>query len=369
MAACIALAAVVGLHTSRVLFMFAPLNAHSFGVVLLLAGIVLALGPPEPPGGEGGLSPRSRISEWAFLPLTLVALLLLESGALIVAVTLVLWRMKAPGASGRALTATLIASAAYLVVRLGLGAQAATSTYTETGLGFVDVSAPQLGEIFANAPWLLWLYNVVASMLTVAVSEPRAGKFLFVEAILHGRIPLWMYVHVVTSVVTTGVIVWALATSRISAARDRSIAAAGVTVVILGSALGFLYTRDRIALSAGIGYAMLVYVAVAAVLEGGRERLPKRRAGPIIARVCVTVMAAGWLIRTGEAYFQLRDAAWENHQEWTTRYEELGGLTRPQTDVLMLLRTAALAQTPADPRRDPAWSYVLFEREFERIPE
>jgi hypothetical protein len=63
------------------------------------------------------------------------------------------------------------------------------------------------------------------------------------------------------------------------------------------------------------------------------------------------------------------DAAWENHQEWTTRYEELGGLTRPQTDVLMLLRTAAVAQTPADPRRDPAWSYTLFEREFERIPE
>jgi hypothetical protein len=382
MAACIALATVAGLHTSRVLFMFAPLNAHSFGVLLLLAGIVLAL------------SPRSRINEWAFLPLTLVALLLLESGALIVAVTLVLWRMKAPGASGRAVTATLIASAVYLVVRFGLGAQAAPSTYTETGLGFADVSASQLGEIFANAPWLLWIYNVVASVLTVAASEPRAGRFLFVEAILHGHLPLWMYVHVVTSVVTTGVIVWALATSRISTARDRYIAGAGVTVLILGSALGFLYTRDRIALSAGIGYAMLVYVAVAAVLEGrplgrpdlsavalakaeGRplperllpERLPARGAGLAIARMCVAVIAAGWLIRTGEAYFQLRDAAWENYQEWTTRYEELGGLTRPQTDVLMLLRTAAIAQTPADPRRDPAWSYALFEREFERIPE
>jgi hypothetical protein len=47
--------------------MFAPLNAHSFGVLLLLAGIVLAL------------SPRSRVNEWAFLPLVLVALLLLES--------------------------------------------------------------------------------------------------------------------------------------------------------------------------------------------------------------------------------------------------------------------------------------------------
>jgi hypothetical protein len=44
-AACIALACVAGLHSSRVLFMVAPLNAHSFGVVLLLAGVILAMSP------------------------------------------------------------------------------------------------------------------------------------------------------------------------------------------------------------------------------------------------------------------------------------------------------------------------------------
>ena len=89
-----------------------------------------------------------------------------------------------------------------------------------------------------------------------------------------------MYIHVVTSVMTTGVIVYAFATSRISAARDRYIAAAGLTLVILGSALGFLYTRDRIALSAGIGYAMLVYVAIAAVLEGRPEGRPLQATRP-----------------------------------------------------------------------------------------
>ena len=373
-AACIALACVAGLHTSRVLFMFVPLNAHSFGVLLLLVAVILAL------------SPRSTVREWAFLPLTLVALLLLESGLLIVLVTLVLWRMKAPGASGRAAMATLVASALYLAIRFGLGAQQAVSTYTETGLGFEDVSAARLNEIFGNAPWLLWIYNVVASVLTIAASEPRAGKYLFVESMLHGNVPLWMYVHVISSVVTTGLIVYALATSRISAVRDRYIAATGLTVVIAGSALGFLYTRDRIALSAGVGYAMLVYVAVAAVLEGRLEGRPEGRplpdhegrplpeasvrspwqVGQTIAIACVAVVAAGWLIRTTEAYLQLRDAAWENYQEWTTRYEELGGTTRPQTDVLMLLRQAALERAPDNPRDDPAWTYVLFEREFER---
>ena len=351
-AACIALACLVGLHTSRVLFMFAPLNAHSFGVLLLLAGLILAL------------SPASRVNEWLFLPLTLAALLLLESGGLIVAVTLVLWRMRAPGATGRAVTATLAATAVYLALRFGLGAQVATSTYTETGLGFEDVSAARLGEIFGHAPWLLWIYNVAASALTIAVSEPRAGKFVFIEAILHGNVPFWMFVHVLSSAMTTAVVVYALATSRIAHARDRQIAAAALTIVIVGSALGFLYTRDRIALSAGVGYAMLVYVGVAAVLE----RLPERPLSRALATTCIAVMAMGWLVRTGESYLQLRDAGWENYQEWTVRYEELGGPTRPQTDVLDILRQAALERTPDDPRNDPAWTYLLFEREFERNP-
>ena len=364
-AASIALACVVGLHTSRVLFMFAPLNAHAFGVVLLLAAIALAL------------SPSSGVTDWLFLPLTLFALLLLESGGLIVAVTLVLWRMRAPGATGRAVLATLLATAVYLAVRFGLGVQEATSTYTETGLGFDDVSAAHLAEIFGSAPWLLWVYNVVASILTVAASEPRAGKYLFVQSLLHGHVPFWMYVHVVSSVVTTGLVVYAWSTSRIADARDRLIAAAGLTVVILGSALGFLYTRDRIALSAGIGYAMLVYVAVGAVLEGRPEGRPlpnqvavlRRGPGRVLATAAVALITVGWVIRTGECYLQLRDAAWENYQEWTTRYEALGGYTRPQTDVLSMLRTGALAHVPDDPRRDPAWTYTLFEREYERIPD
>jgi hypothetical protein len=87
-------------------------------VVLLLGGILMAL------------SPQSRLRDWAFLPLTLTALLTLESGMLLVAVMLVLWRMKAPGASGRAVAATVIATVVYVAVRFGLGAQEATSVYT-----------------------------------------------------------------------------------------------------------------------------------------------------------------------------------------------------------------------------------------------
>jgi hypothetical protein len=355
-AACVGLACATGLHSSRVMFMLLPINAHSLGAVLLLGAMLLAL------------APRSWTREIAFFPLIVVALLLLESGILIVAVIVTLWAVGAPGASRRAVVATVLGAAVYLAVRLGAGEQSAVSTYTETGLGFSDVSAARLDEIFRQAPWLLWLYNVTASLLTVVASEPRAGKFHLIEFILHGRVPGWMYIHVLSSLVTTGVVLYALATSRIVQARDRQLAAAGATILVAGSALGFLYTRDRIALSAGIGYALLVYVALAVLLDGEPRDASRTLMRRALVAAAVPIIAAGWFIRTGEAYFQLRDAAWENRLEWTARYEELGGYSRPQTDLLALLRNEAIAQAPADPRRDAAWTYVLFEREFERLP-
>jgi hypothetical protein len=350
-AACIALACATGLHSSRVLFMVAPLNAHSLGLLLSLAAGLLALSAP------------SHRVQWLLLPLTLFALLLLESGVLVVAVMLVLWKVRAPNATGRAVMSTLGGAAIYAAIRLGLGTQTAASTYTETGLGFADVSGPQLGVLFASAPYLLWIYNVIASLFTVTFSEPRAGRYLFIEALLHGHLPIWMSVHVITSLVTTAVVVYALTARRIADLRDRHVAAVGLTLVICGSMLGFLYTRDRIALYAGVGYAMLVYVAVGILLENTSAN----RVRALLVTTALAVVGAGWLLRTAEAYFQLRDAAWENHLEWTTRYEELGGYIRPQTDVLTLLRTEALEHVPADPRRDPSWTYALFERQFERI--
>jgi hypothetical protein len=352
-AACVALACVAGLHTSRVLFMFMPLNVHSLGVVILLAAILLAL------------SPQSRLTQSFFLPLTLVALFLLESGVLVVAVTLVLWKMQAPNAGGRAVVGVLAASAIYVAVRLGFGMQEAPAAYAETGLGFGDVETARLRDIFEHAPWMLWAYNIVASFFTVIASEPRAGRYLFVEALLSGRVPTWMYIHVVTSLITTGIVGYALATSRVQG-KDRLVAAAGMTLLVAGTALGFLYTRDRIALSAGVGYAMLLYVAVAAVLERHAAARPLGLTAAFV-QVCIAVVFVGWSIRTAETYLQLRDAGWEHYREWTERYEELGGLARSQTDLLMRLREDVLSQAPRDPRRDPPSTYMLFQRRFDRL--
>jgi hypothetical protein len=187
---------------------------------------------------------------------------------------------------------------------------------------------------------------------------------------------VWQWLHVISSLVTSALVAGSFIVFRPTSHRDRLLAATGLVLLVLGSGLGFLYTRDRIGLFAGVGYAMLVYVAFAMLFErrGPAEAGSGVRQGdrPFVRRplvrhgvtAAVAFVVVAWTVRVGEAYTSLRDTAWDYHLEWTDRYAALGGALREQTPLLLSLRSAALATTPADPQQDPAWTYALFERQF-----
>ena len=346
-ASTIALSVAVGLHTSQILFLFVPLNAYAASLLIVLTVALLAL------------TPRARRFEWVILPLTLVALLWLEIGVFIVPLVAVAWVMKAPGTTWRSVAAAGLALAIYLIARLGFSPGGVPLESPETGLGFSTISADDSYKLFENARWLLWLYNVGANFLTVLASEPRAGRFQFVQALIGGSVPLWMWLHIVSSLVTTMVVAVGVRGIRLRPQRDQIIAAFGIVLAVGGSVLGFLYTRDRIALPVGFGYAMLVYVALSGLLE---RRTPKWQT--VATGVLVASLGVCWLIRTGERYVALRDTAWEYHLEWDREgVAEAAG----QNPILARLRASALERRPADARRDPAWTYKLFERRHEPV--
>ena len=311
-ASCVALSCVVGLHSTRVLFGFWPLNHHSGGLLLLLVATALAL------------DPRTRQRDWIYFPLTLAALLLLESGLIIAPLLAILWWIDAPGVSLRGLLSAATGGGIYLAIRLGFGTMGdSLGIYTSSGLGFSDVNPETLRNVFEHAPWLFWSYNVVATFLTVLVSEPRAGVYRFVASLLRGETPLWQWIQVGSSVLTTGVIAVALVVSRPTSTRDRLLLVAGVTLIVFGSALGFLYTRDRIALTAGVGYALLALRDSSRGCSTTGCRIQSGGEGSCIC--AVAAIGVAWLVRSAETYFQLRDSAWDLHLEWTDRYAELGG--------------------------------------------
>ena len=350
-AALVALSCVVGLHTTRIMFLFVPLNPHSATLVMLLAALALTL------------HPRTRSFDWIFFPLTAAMLFTLESGLLMVPLLAVLWWRDAPGISWRGLISAAAALVVYLVIRFSLGAPVAVgASYTGTGLGLSDATPETLQNIFEHAPWLFWAYNVSASFLSVVLSEPRAGAYRFIEALLRGGASFWQWLHVLSSLLTTVVVIVALARYRPTSERDRLLVAAGLALVVFGSGIGFLYTRDRIGLWAGAGYAVLVFVAVAMLLE----RMSRSALHRMATVGVVGLLAIAWTTRTAETYAQLRDTAWDYRGEWTDRFEDLGGAAQPQSELITSMRAAATGKDPADPRRDPAWTFALFERRFNR---
>lgn len=346
-AAFVAAACVVGLHTSRVLFLFLPLNGGTLSIILMLLAILIVV------------EPAGRRLQWLLLPLTFGSLLLLEYGILIVPVVIVAWWMSAPGVSRRGVLAAVAGVLLYAGTRRLLGASVGELVSPESGLGFDDVSPQQIKAIFSHAPWLFWMYNVASSLLTVLVSEPRGGKFKFINAALRGTVAPWQWLHLCSSIATSAVIIGVLIVRRAWPPRERVLAAAGVVLLLGGSALGFLYTRDRIALPAGFGYAILVYLALSAMLE--RVSIASWRGRLAVA--LVAVLGVCWTWRCGEAGFQLRDRAWSYFLEWTVRYHP----EEPETRLVHDIRTQVITRRPPDPRRDARWTYLWFEREFDRI--
>ena len=347
-AACIALSCIAGLHTSRILFGFWPVNAGSFVLMLLLLAIAI------------GVDARARSIRWIYFPIVLIALLSLEWGVMVVAVLPVLWFMKAPAVDRRALAWAFAGVAAYAAIRLVFGLVVAPpSFHTESGFGFSQLSPVQLQARFGDTPWLFRLYNVGATFLTVVASEPRDGIFGFTAALLDGNVPYWRWVHVASSLLTTAVVATGLVFFRHMSPRDRLLCAAGLALLVFGSAFGVPYTRDRVGMMAGVGYGLLVYVALVALLA----RLPQRGWRRWATVSCVAVIGIAWTVRDAEAYLQLRDTAWDFRQEWVQRAAESDAET-PHDAIWTGLQTAALNSAPGDPHQDPLWTFVLFERRF-----
>ena len=284
------------LVSTSTFFGFWPLNHYAAVMVCVLGTIALTLAP-------------TKRHDWLFGPLALVAMLGLELGALIVPLAIVLWWFGAPGIGRRGVLSVVAATTVYLVIRLTFAEYSGESLYADTGFIFQTVDAASLRTRFGDSPWVLWIYNVGSTFLTIVASEPREGVFSFVESLLADDMESWRWFHVGVSTLTTLVIVGGLIRGWPWQQRDRLLVVAGCTLLVFGSALGFLYTRDRIGLAGGIGYALLLYVACASWLEfpGTPEGAPYEHSGGRWRRTTVTAVIAlvvtAWVIRSGETFF------------------------------------------------------------------
>jgi hypothetical protein len=353
LATCLALSCFAGMPSASILFNFYPVNVHSLSLLLILTTIALAL------------SPHRRYYPACYFVLALSAPLCIELGVLIPGVVLSLWWTRAPGLNARSVAWGLCGFGLYVATRLAFsGADGALPWFhNESGVGFHTLYPDELANAFGAAPYLFWVYNAGTGLLSTLFSEPIAGHFQFIHSLIVDDTQPWQWIQVTTSVCTTMVAVWALA--RFSwTEHQRQLVVLGTVLLLSGSALGFLYARERVLLGASVGYAVLVFVAASAMTAPsapGRKG-PLRSVGRIGAVGLILLALVAWTWRSGGVLFEVRDRAFENYRDWGTRYD--ADHNAGSVELRASLRSTSLATQPPDPFCDPDWTKRYFFRRY-----
>lgn len=304
-AAAFALVTLVGLQTFRGTVGEAfPINHFLEMVVFCLVALNLAR-------SRGGI-----LVDIAALIVFAMAALTLESGLLVWVVAAAAWACGWRGISARGLAVMTVLLGGYLYLRFAY-LDTGVPTITERSSGYLlEILEPsEIQERFGAQPFWYYAYNVMASIGAVLFSEPQSGVFEAVRTWRADAPFARVAIPVATSLVTTGLLVWA-AWRRV---RDRTWDDAGRMMVIFGAvmlanaALSFAYTKDEIVSIAGAFYALAVYGVVRGLLATAPGR------GPAVAAVCaviVCVLSAGWTFRAVGVHVFLRSQAIKQQGDW-----------------------------------------------------
>jgi hypothetical protein len=243
--------------------------------------------------------------------------------------------------------------------------------HRETGVGFAMLEPADAVAALGGRSVYLYAYNIASSILSVLFSEPRGGIWEFTRRLRAGAAAPWQWVHLVSSALTTGCLIWYTATRVRSWARwsftpqDRIV---WVFAGVLGASavMSFAYTREAVLGPAGVLYAMSVFVAGEALLARiGRARRLTR------AAVCAVLLVAstGWSIRAAGLTYILRDSAFERRNDWAMGVEYLQRTGHMPGDddgraLVDALRDDALRRDVPSPRWAQPWLEPYVDRLF-----
>ncbi|HEY3160532.1 MAG TPA: hypothetical protein VGJ78_16315 [Vicinamibacterales bacterium] len=314
-ALCVAMLVLTGLHTFGGMMREAyPINHFLLVALYCLAAFALA-------ESRGGI-----LADAAACVIFVIASLTLESGLVVFAIAAAAYVAGARGISRNALIAIAVLAAGYVVLRvIGLHMLANTVGERQTGLGTEMLTTSQLRARFGGAPWLLYAYTIVCSLLTVPLSQPIAGQWTAFEPWDPLAPPLFFLNDIGTSLVVTAVIVWYMARRRPPDGRRRWLDPAPMAMLatLAGSAvLSYAYAKSEIMSAAGVFYALVLYLAVRELAEVLMTKTrPSMRPAVLLAVLFVST-AWGW--RAMGLQYRLQRGAFDARSEWVLRMPPYG---------------------------------------------
>lgn len=354
-----ALTVLTGLHTFRgTVWEGYPINHYLQIVVCCLGALALS---------------QSRGGWWAdagAAALFVFAALALETGLLTWVVFFLARVAGLRGVSWKGVGAVTALVVGYLVVRFVVLATG-TPEISERSTGFLfgRLERGDIAERFAESPYVLYAYNIVASALSVILSEPRGGTWDATRLWLEGNVAPWMVVALVSSLIATGLIVW-FAAGRFRQWRagefehGDQLVLVSLGVIGANAAICFLYTKDEIISTAGVFYALGVYAAVRAALT--RFAAAPRAAFATAAMTVLLISAsATWAIRSVGLHYHLYYAAHYSRNEWATvqewmQSEDVEPTTEQGRRMVAVLQAAAIERPVLNLYFLPQWAERWF---------
>jgi len=284
--------------------------------------------------------------------LVVVATLTVETGLLAAVIIVCGVMVGARGVSRVGAVLTVVVVAAYVVLRLyafDIGSPGLTERASGYGLRILDTS--ELVERFGENPWPFYAYNVVTSVLSVLLSEPRSGVFRLIASLMEEPRPA-LIVNVIASIAATMAIAWYVWNRRRAwmtwqLDRDDRLLLLFIAVLLANAVISYPYTKDAIMSPAGAFYALAVFVAFRRLVHADVAR-------PVAAGLMATwclVAGTAWAIRSTGTHLDLRQAGFEVRNEWAYADQWFERNRSPvegprATTLLRVLRDDAIVRHP-----------------------
>ena len=355
----LALVVLTGHHTFRGnVWESYPVNHYLEIAILCLAALVVH---------------QSRGGWWADLAagvFFVLASLTLESGLIVWVVVVAGWLVGLRGISWRGVALVSVLLAGYFFLRFAyLDTGNPELIDRATGFGFGRLERDQVAARFADAPYVLYAYNVMSSILSVLFSEPRGGTWEITRRWVDGEVPPSTVVAFVSSTIATGLLVWFAAT-RWSAWRARRFEPADQLVLVFAAvtaanaAISYVYVKDEIMSTAGVFYALAVFAAARAALVRFGDS-PRRALATAALAIVLGTASTAWAIRATGLHYHMYYAAYYLRNEWATvdlwlREQRVDPGTDKGRALVESLRGAAIRMPALNPYFLPRWAERWF---------
>lgn len=358
-AAVFALTVFTGTHTFLGLVKEAyPINHYLQVVVLSLIALTLARG-------------RTR---WWTGPVAvgtlIAACLTLESGVVVWAIFVVSYLAGWRGVTLASIAVSTVTLGAYLWLRFSVLATGLVSMGSSQGYLLEVLEPADVQERFGGQMIGFYIYNVVSSALSVLLTEPRGGLWIFTRSWLAGDVPPRLWIGIVTALATTGIVVLAAvhylrsAKGRVLNDDNARLLLVFAVVLAANAAASFAYAKDQIVTIAGTFYALAAYAGVRYVLTSAGNR-----ARALVLASLIGIAACGWAVRTMGVHHALRTQAFNHRNDWAMVAEWLEARgewpSEPRGQALVRqLQAEALSMPVTNPWFMERWADRVFEADY-----